>query len=258
MVIRKPIKIPRKPIKLSVREVSYFRLREIQMSAKKSSIWRIVHFYESMVAQYLSRSYFRCIPKDVDAYSHPNWSHFECIWELCRIQEWDWKMYIEVQFKRVNKRVSASSYPKPSHLYTLKALQYFTDYLAKLKRDSQHDIYAHKYTKSKRADTLDGEIRRQLDTSVRTIHRYLKDAQEDADKAKALHIFHLQNTLSPYYLWGVPWFHDILKGMEDSNHKRQCVEAFSLIQQSSRLQVFIASTVKEMEESLGIPGNITL
>jgi hypothetical protein len=91
---------------------------------------------------------------------------------------------------------------------------------------------------------------------VETVAEHVdKSKQTDKAQYKALAIFNHWEQLSPFYLWSVSWFHDVLNDMQGKKIE-ECKREFDRIRKSPSMQRTIAETVQQVEEAFNLPHNI--
>ncbi|MOA48923.1 hypothetical protein D3C78_1717380 [compost metagenome] len=96
-------------------------------------------------------------------------------------------------------------------------------------------------------------------TSVETLAEYVVNSNfEDKAQYKALKIYQSWEELSPYYLWSIPWFHNVLEELKVSNMVQKCKDEFDKIGRSGSIQKVIKECVQKAEEYFNLPPNIDL
>ncbi len=257
MVERKPIKIERVPIKLPTDIKMKLRLYEKQNETKDEDILEMIEHYNMLMAKATNKTGFTIVsmrnPKRSKQYIH-----FERVFEVCRMKGWDLKLYIEAQFDRT-KGWTNMKYPLPSTLYSLNAFRHFTNYISTLKQTYEKDVGGHKkqkgsVTKSLRQQVIDGIV-----NTAEMLDMYVsKSSMEDKEQYKAMRIFQSWGEYSPFYLWSVPWFHDMIKELPDSKKVDEYKREFERISTSKNIQRLIEITVEQVEKHFNLPPNVKI
>jgi len=258
MAKRKPkvitrVPIIRKAIILPKEVKAYLRLLQMQEETREDDILEIVRHYEMLARKVIGKAGYSVVSHKEPTKSK-RWIHFERVYEICRMQQWDGKLYIESQFQRLG------GIPMAHMMYSVRALRYFTNYLADIKRKSEKDVGGKKKEKGRQTLSSREEVIEGVISSAETLNTYIKQSiMDDKAQYKAIKIYQAWRELSPYYLWSVPWFHDVVSTMTgDSNREKLVMKEFNMIHESKTLQELIEKTVKEVESHFSIPPNIKL
>jgi hypothetical protein len=251
--IIKRVPIIRKAIILPQEVKAYLKLLQLQEETREDDILEIVRHYEMLARKVIGKAGY-CVVSPKEPTKSKRWIHFERVYEVCRMQHWDGKLYIESQFKRLG------GVPMAHMMYSVAAMRYFTNYLANIKRMSEKDVGGKKKEKGRR--TLSGreEVIEGVITSAEVLNTYIsKSIMDDKAQYKAIKIYQAWRELSPYYLWSVPWFHDVVSTMTgESNREKLVMKEFNMIHETKSLQELIRKTVTEVESHFNIPPNIAL
>jgi len=234
------------------------KLEELQYYTKEDDIKEMSRHFDMLVVRYTDMAGYTSLPL-TDPMRHRNWKHFERVWEICRLKDWDRKLYIEAQFERAKHWNSTMKYPQPGMMYSVEALRYFTSYLGDLVKKYKYDTNADKKKKGKETVTLRREIIEEITNSVETLSLYINNSNfEDKAQYKALKIYQSWQELSPYYLWSIPWFHRVLESMDGGVKVQKYKDMFSKIGKSKSMQSLIAECVLKIEDHFNTPRNIDL
>lgn len=253
-IIRKPIKIPRKSIKLSIRERLYLKLRQVQEETKKDDIIEIANHYNMLVVEKTKKAGHTVLPyKNPEKSKH--WVHFETVYEICRLQQWNPKVYIEAQFDRA-KGWKKIPYPYPNSLHSANALRHYIKYYGDMRRKYEKDANKKRNIVEKDTVTVQELIRDSIKKDCLFLKQRLKNSKEKG-RDKALTLFSEWVNFSPFYLWSVPWFHDIVPTLSGKRADKIKIE-FDRIDTSPMMKNTIRKSVQEMEDKFDIPHNISL
>jgi hypothetical protein len=258
MVRRRPIKVNRKPIKLPQHLKMQIKLWEVMEETREDDIYELSKHYDMLVMEVTHRAGHNSLSLK-NPTEHKNWVHFERVYEICRMKGWDPKLYIEAQFERAKTwNWSQMKYPQPNALYSEKALRFFTNYLSSIKQKYEHDTRKEEKERGRETKLLRTKIVDDIVASVETLSKYIERTKhEDKAQYKALRIFQSWAELSPYYLWSVPWFHEVLNELDGALVEKYRAE-FDTIRKSPMIQRIIRETVPQVEQFYNVPGNIQL
>jgi hypothetical protein len=187
-----------------------------------------------------------------------NYIHFERVFEVCRIKGWDTKLYLEAQFDR-SKNWTKVKFPLPNTLYSLHAFRHFTNYLANIKRTYEKDVGGRAKEKGSVTKTLRQQVIDGIVTTAEILNRYISNTpMDDKEQYKAMKIFQSWGEYSPFYLWSIPWFHQVIKELPPTKKVQECKKEFERISSSQNIQRLIEITVKQVEEHFNLPDNVSL
>jgi len=260
MVQRVPIKVYRQPIKLPLDIKMQLKLQEMQEHTKEDDIIELSRHYDMMVIKSSSKGGYYSLSQN-DPTRHRNWKHFERVYEICRMKEWDSKLYIESQFDRAKRWENGKfSYPQPSMMYSVDAIKHFVRYFGDLHKKHRYDTNADKKKRGRETTTLRTQVINDIVSSVESLAFYVKNSNfEDKKQYKALRIYQSWQELSPYYLWSVPWFDKILQEVSAETPKaEEYRNEFLRISKSPSLRDVIKETVLATEKHFNIPENMEL
>lgn len=238
---------------------AYFKLQELNEYTRVEDITEIISHYEMLARQGLKQSGYCAVYKNKDPQLHPNWRYFEYLRELCLLKGWDSKKYLEVQFKRFEGYQSKFKIPYPNMLCSDNAIKYTIKELGTIKQTYKKDIGGKRKERGKQTLDLRQEIKKDIHTSIKNLHWYIESNTMIEDKAqyKTVKIFQSWEEMSPYYLWTIPWFKDVLPDLE-SKKKDEYIEVFQQIDKSNTMKNTIMQEVKSLESKYNIPQNLQL
>ena len=252
--IRKPIKIHRESIKLPSRLKYYMKLRQLQLETRTEDIVEISEHYNMLVQETTKKAGHTALPyKNPEKGKH--WIHFETVYEICRLKDWNPKVYLEAQFKRA-KGWKKIPYPYPNSLYSDSALKYFISYYGEMRRKYEKDANKKRRVIEKQTMSIQDRIRTSIEKDCNMLKNKLKGSS-DREKDKALIIFQSWVSFSPFYLWSIPWFHEITGDLRGKHIDSIKIE-FDRINKSPMMQEVISKHVQKMEQQNNIPDNISL
>jgi len=258
VVQRVPIKITRIPVQLPFDIKMALRLKDAQYETRDDEIMEMSLHYDMLVIEVGNKGGHNSLSIK-DPKRHRNWKHFERVWEICRMKGWSTRLYIESQFHRAKEWNSVFSYPQPSMMYSVDAMRHFLSYLGDLHKKHKYDTRGEKKKRGRETVSLKQIAIDGIVAAGEILDMYIKNTNfEDKRQYKALKIYQSWQELSPFYLWSVPWFHNVLDGMEDGAKVQEYKDEFIRIKSSPSLLNTIKETVPKIEQHFGIPGNIEL
>lgn len=253
MCRRNPIK--RTPVKFDSETKNILILQNIERETREEDIWNIILHYEMMVRQTLKIPYYKAISRS-NIEKHKNYLHFEYIYEICRLKDWDYRLYIESQFDRAKKYWKTVKVPQPSMMYSVKAMKYFMDYLGNIQVFYRKDINLEKRKRGKNTLSVYDEIYEGIDTTLRELQEHLHFIpQELKAQQKVLYIYDNWEMLSPYFLWTVTWFPSLLEELS-GKPAEDCITLFRNISRSDSIEVFIITTMEELTKKYNTPPDV--
>lgn len=253
-----PKPIVRKPIKLNSHMKKMLLLWEESEKTKHHDIVSIGMYYSMLVRQVKNSTGFRALPEN-NPESHKNWKHFEMVYEICSIKEWDYKLYLKAQFHRAKYFTNSKlSYPFASMLYSVAALKYYATYSLDIEQKHEKDTKSS-IKEIEEYQSLHEEIESGIIKTAKTIANHLSRLDPSIDKAsyKQIAILHGWREFSPYYLYTVPWITNLLEA-DDSKKAKKYLEKFELLDDNVPLQQHVWKVLDEVEKRLNIPENIHL
>jgi len=246
-VHRCSIQVPRTTIKLPMTLKCAIIGNKLNEATRESDTINIKWYYEKLVCKSMGWGY-HCS-------SDKNWIHFLRVREICRMKEWDYQLYLDSQFYKLK-----DSRPYPSNLYSKRALVTFTNYLATIKKNYRGTLGAGQKQKGKKVLSLEKEVVESIISSVDLLSTYIQDTddEEKREQTKILKLYHSWEQYSPYYLYSLPWFHDIIGEFTPSKKLDELRHVWELIEKSKRIREIVKSTVEQSESHFGIPSNLDL
>ena len=235
------------------------KLKELNEYTKVEDICEDIAHYEMLARQQLNQSGYSVVHRNKDPQTHHNWKYFEYLRELCLLKRWDTKLYIEMQFKRFTEYESRFKIPYPNMLCSDAAISYFIKQIGAIQQTYKKDIGGKKKERGKQTLDLKSEIHNEVLRSIKNLHWYIESNKmiEDSAQYKTIKIFQSWEEFSPYYLWSIPWFKDVLNDVE-GRKKEECIKLFEQINKSKSIQDIIKTEVKSLEDKYHIPPNLQL
>ena len=253
---RVPIKIQRTSVKLPHDIKCQLRLRELQDGRKHKEVIGMIKHYDMLARRWKNTTGYKSVDLSLGEID-PNWQFFDFLWEICREKEWDPLLYLDVQFKHA-KRLPKGIMPKPNHIYTTDKLIIMTNYLSDVRTKHEHDTNKAQKERGSKTMGIREEVIEEIISSVEQLADYISRTRFDnLEEYKVLRIHEFWQTFSPFYLWSIPWFHEILPDLEGKK-AQEYKEDFNTISRSHSLQRLIAETVQKVEKHYNIPGNLSL
>jgi len=243
MVTRVSISIQRKSI-VSLK----LRLEQLKEETKPNEVRSVVSYYETLVKLRIKNSYFRVHDSHL--------SHFEAVHFLCSQQKWDYKLYLEVQFKRSEPWLRFK-FPLPSHLYSLSALKYFTNYLATIRFNYEKSL-DKKSKESRQFKTLNQRIKDDISSSAKILYSQLKHIRRkniSLEEGKVYVICNNWKYLSPFYLSSIPWFEEYISDPTNKNAQKY-IKDMRWVKKDRFLNNLVSSWIEEVEKQYNLPSNI--
>ena len=94
--------------------------------------------------------------------------------------------------------------------------------------------------------------------SVSILKMYINDLNNRNNNSienKVYVVYMHWESLSPFYLWSIPWFHELLD-MQSNDSSAKAKKDFAWINKDTELQMIIKHATNEIENQYNIPSNI--
>lgn len=256
-IVRVPVK--RKAIIFPIEIKAYYKLQELNEYTRMEDICETIAHYEMLARQGLKQTGYNAVHKNKDPQTHHNWRYFEYLHELCLIKQWDSKLYLEMQFKRFTEYNSRFKIPYPNMLCSDAAIKYFVKQIGTIRQTYKQDVGGKKKERGKQTLDFRAEVHKDIEKSVKNLHWYIENNKMIDDNAqyKTVKIFQSWEEFSPYYLWSIPWFKDVINDI-DGMKKSEYLEIFEQIDKSNTMQSIITEEVRVLEDKYNIPQNLQL
>jgi len=141
-------------------------------------------------------------------------------------------------------------------MYSVNAMRFFIHYQGDVHQKYKKDVGGEKRKRGKETVELRDQIIRGVTDSINQITKHFEYKKNElTEEAKALYVFNNWHNLSPFYLYSIRWFHEVLEGITAKQADRYKKE-FQRINSSISMRTVIDETVRKLEEENGIPRNI--
>lgn len=253
------LKEENKPKKKFNLELYQAKRKELECvhTPKDNKILQVAKYYEYKARNAIGSSGFRVLGKNYK--EHKNWKFLERIYNLCKENHWDYKVYIDAQFDRVQYYTRKQAYPYLNQFFSEGAInafhRYVKDYQERFSTTGKAKVKTEKVQsfKEQAADKIVKDCYNILDFME---HAYKAPATKGCSpvEAKILFFDRHWSILSPFYAAAFPWFIgylDHISTMEPAivEYKKK-VQA---LQKSKKTVETLTKLVKEAESQLGVP-----
>lgn len=230
-------------------------------------ILELVRHYDMLARKFHnSTEYFSVSIKSPK--THDNWGRFESLYWYCCEQKIEAKTYIEAQFKLSEKWTNLKvKYPLPSMLLSEKAKDGYAKYI---RNKMENFTLSHeKAIVPRQTVDIQAEVVKEIHDSIINLITYVEPyrklqtaaAEEKCREVQTMRILNYWREYSPYYLWSVEWFHQLVDAMK-SNEKNEkdeqrIIDIFNKIRVHPLIQDLIQQTVNELNQKYRMPANFT-
>lgn len=215
------------------------------------AVIRVSRYYEFLARKADNLSTYYALSSH-SPQNHPNWRHFQKVWELCIVNGWDYRLYLESQFERATYWTHSTK-PQPNQLYSENAQKYYVEYIKDMeeKFDNGSRLYKHKHKKSKK---LEDEMIDCIIDDCQKLQKFLSKFKSIEQQLEEKSLFILENwsDLSPYYLSTIPWFknwfEDIVKKEEGNELVSKYAGVLNMIEKRKHLKELASCIATEAEK----------
>lgn len=216
----------------------------------------MVGYYEYKCRQAISSTGFRALGRDFR--HHKNWKQFTRVYDMCTENGWDYRIYIDSQFDRLQWFHRPQKYPYPNQMSSEAAQRYYSRYLEDYAEKNSVDGTAR--PKATPQVSVSQQVADAVLVDVESISKYISVASRrrsnrglDATQVKILYLSEHWMGLSPYYLASIPWFVPYLSQFGDEPAIASLRDTVSSIQGNRSLMSTVDTVVGRLEGQMGIP-----
>ena len=256
---------PRKPSLVVLQKTKSERMMEKIEKVRKEmhiltphekEVMEVAHYYEYKCRTCTGSTGWRCVGKKF--WEHRNWMYLNRIYDLCKAEGWDYKVYMDAQFDRASywKHEGGRKYPYLNQFFSDKAKNYYFKYV----QDYQEKFSPTGDAKVKTsvpqsyiqdiADSIVKDCRNYLDYLKFQGKRKSQRGFTD-EEIKLIYVLDKVMTLSPYYWASLEWSVPYLKSF-DNPMVDEVVEKVIQYQKSKAMMRVIRQVVTEVETYFGI------
>lgn len=266
-IVRKPIKIKRTPIMTLPASI---RIQSAQQKLKllqnvrtpyEKRVLEVCEYYEYKCRQAIHSSGFKALSKDFR--NHKNWKFFVKIYELCKENHWDYKVYIDAQFDRVRFWNRNQLYPYANQFTSEGAIKYYHGYVKDYKE--KHSVTGESKVKSGEIKTIQQQIAEDIVKDCDSIAEYIKKAAKrrvysgmTAQEIKISYLSEHWMGLSVSYLATIPWFLRYLDQFPKETYLTELKQEIQAIQGNKRVFNLTTDIVNRVEGQMEIPKTPTI
>lgn len=259
-VKRKSIHVNRTPIHLSTSERMMEKIRKRKEECgtptyTERKILDIADYYNYKVRKVLGVGGWKCLSKNYK--NHKNWKILTKIFNLCKENGWDYRIYLDAQFYRVRNWKRETLYPYLTHCISDTAVyayhSYVNDYKNRYSPTGDIEVKPQDVPKSQRDDVINTIINDcshfvDLQKKAPKLRQY---KGLDAQQIKFKYIIENVSALSQYYWASLSWSLSYLQRF-DTQWVKDLANKVKALQKSASMMKLITKVVTEVESQLGI------
>lgn len=266
-IVRTPIKVKRTPIlTLPASIVLHSAQQKLKMlqgvrTPYEKKVLEVCEYYEYKCRQAIHSSGFKALGKDFR--NHKNWKFFVKIYEMCKENSWDFKVYIDAQFDRVRFWNRKQMYPYANQFTSEGAIKYYHGYVKDYKE--KHSITGDTQVKSEKVKTINQQIADDIVKDCDSIAEYIEKAAKrrvyqgmTPQEIKISYLSEHWMSLSVSYLSSIPWFLRYLEQFPEETFLSELKQEIQAIRNNKKVFNLTIDIVERVERQLGIPNTLTL
>ncbi|UPI11439.1 DNA binding protein [Bacillus phage YungSlug] len=230
-------------------------------------IMAVAEYYSRLVAIKISKARYNALSTK-DPKGHKNWVHFTRVHNICKENEWDFRLYLEIQFERVKYFKMKTKFPYVTTLYSEKAQNFFKMKLKDREETYATDMQKDTYTKGKNVMSQYERVVKAVEYQCDSLEMYVRKDESKNDfengMKKLNYIHHSWTHMQPAYLYCVDFFRehmfpnfDVHSFDElDLKFYERLKEEFTLLEKSKTLRAYAMKTKELMETKFDIADDL--
>lgn len=266
-IVRKAIKVQRTPIMILPESI---RLQSVQQKLKllqnvrtpyEKKVLEVCEYYEYKCRQAIHSTGFKALGKDFR--NHKNWKFFVKIYEMCKDNNWDFRVYIDAQFDRVRYWSHNQLYPYANQFTSEGSVKYYHNYVKDYKE--KHSVTGEITVKSEKVKSVNQQIIDDVIKDCEGIAEYIEKAKKrrankdlSPEQIKILYLSDHWMGLSVSYLTSIPWFLSYLEQFPEETFLIELKQEIQAIKNSNKLYNLTVDIVRKVESQMGIPETMCL
>lgn len=266
-IIRKAIKVQRTPIMVLPKSIKIqsakqkLKLLQNVKTPFEKEVLKVVEYYEYKCRQAIHSTGFKALGKDFR--NHKNWKFFVKIYEMCKENGWDFRVYVDSQFDRVQYWKRKQLYPYANQFTSEGAIKYYHGYIKDYKE--KHSITGNISVKSEKVKSVNQQIIDDVVKDCEGIFEYIEKAKKrrinkdlTPEQLKILYLSDHWMGLSVSYLSSIPWFLTYLEQFPEETFLVELKQGINAIKGSNRLFSLTSEIVDKVEKQMGIPETLCM
>ena len=246
------------------------RLQSVQQKLKllqnvrtpyEKKVLEVCEYYEYKCRQAIHSTGFKALGKDFR--NHKNWKFFVKIYEMCKDNNWDFRVYIDAQFDRVRYWSHNQLYPYANQFTSEGAVKYYHNYVKDYKE--KHSVTGEITVKSEKVKSVNQQIIDDVIKDCEGIAEYIEKAKKrrankdlSPEQIKILYLSDHWMGLSVSYLTSIPWFLSYLEQFPEETFLIELKQEIQAIKNSNKLYNLTVDIVRKVESQMGIPETMCL
>lgn len=229
-------------------------------SLYEMKVFKVVEYYEHRCRKAINSPKFRALSKDFR--NHKNWKFFVQIYELCKENKWDYRVYIDAQFDRLQFWKHKQPYPYANQFTSEGAQKYYQYYV----KDYKEKYSVTGQIKVKPAETVmsyDEEVIEETTKICNEILGKIEDRKMRKNLPEVspedLKVWFIQDKLPwlyPPYAATVPWMEPFLSCYPNVESFVKLRNQILEIQKSPALFERVSELVEGVETKMNMPKHV--
>ena len=234
------------------------------MSPQERKVAEVKKYYEYKCRNALNTTGF-CIlsTKREEWREDKKWKWLTRIYQQCKDNGWDYKVFIDAQFDRLQWFKTPQKYVYLNQFFSTGAIKYYHKYVKNYKECNSVDGKIR--VKTSKVKTFIQEVAEAVVMDCERISYFLKSAFKrpaykdlTREELKIVYISNHWTSLSKYYLADLPWFLPWLRKLPSDSPFQELGDSIAELQKSKAAMRKIHLLIAEAERQMDIPKTMEL
>ena len=258
IIIRTPILS--KSIQMVMKAKEILKGMDNVKSLYELKVFKVVEYYEHRCRKAINSTRFRALSNDFR--NHKNWKFFVQIYELCKENKWDYRVYIDAQFDRLQFWKHKQPYPYANQ-FTSEGAQKYYQYYVKDYKEKYSVTGQIKVKPVEKVSSYDEEVIEETTKICNEILGKIEDRKMRKNLPEVspedLKVWFIQDKLPwlyPPYAATVPWMEPFLSYYPNVESFVKLRNQILEIQKSPALFERVSELVEGVETKMNMPKHV--
>lgn len=258
IIIRTPILS--KSIQMVMKAQEILKGMDNVKSLYELKVFKVVEYYEHRCRKAINSTRFRALSNDFR--NHKNWKFFVQIYELCKENKWDYRVYIDAQFDRLQFWKHKQPYPYANQ-FTSEGAQKYYQYYVKDYKEKYSVTGQIKVKPVEKVSSYDEEVIEETTKICNEILGKIEDRKMRKNLPEVspedLKVWFIQDKLPwlyPPYAATVPWMEPFLSYYPNVESFVKLRNQILEIQKSPALFDRVSELVEGVETKMNMPKHV--
>ena len=258
IIIRTPILS--KSVQMVMKAKEILKGMDNVKSLYELKVFKVVEYYEHRCRKAINSTRFRALSNDFR--NHKNWKFFVQIYELCKKNKWDYRVYIDAQFDRLQFWKHKQPYPYANQ-FTSEGAQKYYQYYVKDYKEKYSVTGQIKVKPVEKVSSYDEEVIEETTKICNEILGKIEDRKMRKNLPEVspedLKVWFIQDKLPwlyPPYAATVPWMEPFLSYYPNVESFVKLRNQILEIQKSPALFERVSELVEGVETKMNMPKHV--